>query len=797
MQPGPRSRNGSGESGSSNWSIHKAASKGNVERVQAAVSADKSTVNTLDANGATPLHHACYRGYVAVCQVLLDNGAQVDREDKDHCTSLHNAVFMGKLDCAKLLIEKGANVDHRDVDNATPLHKAVFKGKLDCVVLLIQNKSSINSVDNDGITALQKATYQDQVECLKHLLNAGASITDTDHNGSTALHKAAFNGSALCVEELIKRGANVNVKDKEDTTPLHNAVYKGNTTAVRLLIDSKADINCCTSRYRSTPLHFAAFNGHLDCIKILLEKGAQVDVVDAKGMTPLHYAIKREHINCIEFLLAMGANPEARDTKHRSWRDMGPSRTVSSMMNDHSDLKGNPAVSPAATDSQSSQDRPKSPDPMSPKTPTGPLSPPMTIPMKTPNVGNSKRNSARSPDSLRNSSNMKNEVEDSVPKLSKSLSNGSNSSSSNLGNPNLDTANNRKNPRVPALGNAGNTDSSQIEPDQEEDKEFEKWGHIDRNGFLITDEHQRISPEQDKIEMRRALKWNTTFSNWETIMAKNKRKISSRCEKGIPARVRGQAWKLLAKSTPELLQWRATVDYKELLLQETSDDGQILKDLNRTFPKNILLMQKGGRDTLHNVLRANAVFNKDIGYCQGMGFVTGLLLMYMDEEDAFWTLVQLCSQYDMADVWRECFPGLKKCFWVLQSLLESNVPRLHEYMKLKDLRPSMYSTQWFLTLYIYNFPFPLVLRIWDILLFEGFYFMYAVALAIFKIYEEQLLKMEFEELFAFLTFSDQQAKRDLDVELVLRTANVLKKKVKKFVKVKEKEYQPPPPTPKK
>lgn len=30
-----------------------------------------------------------------------------------------------------------------------------------------------------------------------------------------------------------------------------------------------------------------------------------------------------------------------------------------------------------------------------------------------------------------------------------------------------------------------------------------------------------------------------------------------------------------------------------------------------------------------------------VGYVQGMGFIAGLLLLYMNEEDTFWTLVAL------------------------------------------------------------------------------------------------------------------------------------------------------------
>lgn len=34
---------------------------------------------------------------------------------------------------------------------------------------------------------------------------------------------------------------------------------------------------------------------------------------------------------------------------------------------------------------------------------------------------------------------------------------------------------------------------------------------------------------------------------------------------------------------------------------------------------------------------------QEVGYCQGMSQITALLLMYMNEEDAFWALVKLLS----------------------------------------------------------------------------------------------------------------------------------------------------------
>ena len=43
------------------------------------------------------------------------------------------------------------------------------------------------------------------------------------------------------------------------------------------------------------------------------------------------------------------------------------------------------------------------------------------------------------------------------------------------------------------------------------------------------------------------------------------------------------------------------------------------------------------------VLAAYSMYNMEVGYCQGMSVLAGLLLLYMDEEDAFWGLSVLLA----------------------------------------------------------------------------------------------------------------------------------------------------------
>lgn len=42
-------------------------------------------------------------------------------------------------------------------------------------------------------------------------------------------------------------------------------------------------------------------------------------------------------------------------------------------------------------------------------------------------------------------------------------------------------------------------------------------------------------------------------------------------------------------------------------------------------------------------IKVTALCLQEVGYCQGMSQITALLLIYMNEEDAFWALVKLLS----------------------------------------------------------------------------------------------------------------------------------------------------------
>lgn len=71
---------------------------------------------------------------------------------------------------------------------------------------------------------------------------------------------------------------------------------------------------------------------------------------------------------------------------------------------------------------------------------------------------------------------------------------------------------------------------------------------------------------------------------------------------------------------------------------------EIGRDVNRTFPSHKQFQEGGpGQEALRRVLQRYAILDPAIGYCQGMGFLTALLLQYLHEHDAFYALVSLMN----------------------------------------------------------------------------------------------------------------------------------------------------------
>lgn len=111
-------------------------------------------------------------------------------------------------------------------------------------------------------------------------------------------------------------------------------------------------------------------------------------------------------------------------------------------------------------------------------------------------------------------------------------------------------------------------------------------------------------------------------------------------------------------------------------------------------------------------------------------------------------------------------PGLNRAFYIHLSLLKKYMPKLFAHLNEMNFMPQTYGSQWFMTIFACNFPFPCIVRIWDIFMVEGRKILYRVALAVFKLNMATILSKEMEGVFECL----RVFQKDCQPELLIKTA---------------------------
>ncbi|CAL0300451.1 unnamed protein product [Lupinus luteus] len=166
--------------------------------------------------------------------------------------------------------------------------------------------------------------------------------------------------------------------------------------------------------------------------------------------------------------------------------------------------------------------------------------------------------------------------------------------------------------------------------------------------------------------------------------------------------------------------------------------GQIEKDLHRTFPGHPAL-DEDGRNALRRLLTAYARHNPSVGYCQAMNFFAGLLLLLMSEENAFWTLMGILDDY-FDGYYSEEMLESRVDQLVFEELVREKFPKLANHLDYLGVQVAWVTGPWFLSIFVNMLPWESVLRVWDVLLFEGNRVMlFKTAVALMELYGPALV----------------------------------------------------------
>mmetsp|Transcript_14559 Transcript_14559/g.14654 ORF Transcript_14559/g.14654 Transcript_14559/m.14654 type:complete len:115 (+) Transcript_14559:450-794(+) len=95
---------------------------------------------------------------------------------------------------------------------------------------------------------------------------------------------------------------------------------------------------------------------------------------------------------------------------------------------------------------------------------------------------------------------------------------------------------------------------------------------------------------------------------------------------------------------------------------------------------------------LKNILKTYALYNPEIGYCQGMNYIAGTLyLQVQNEEIAFKCLVSMIERFEMSELFIHSLPKLKQFFYQLDRLVGILLPEVNESFKEVGLSSAHFS----------------------------------------------------------------------------------------------------------
>ncbi|WP_371253877.1 ankyrin repeat domain-containing protein [Orientia tsutsugamushi] len=274
------------------------------------------------------LYHSVADGDIKNVENLLaqDNASNIinalyDGSEFEHGSALHKAISRRDINMATLLLNNGANVNIQNKYGKTPLHSAIlFNSHIDMLRLLLNNGADVNLPDMHDTSPLHYIIKVSScsINRIQLLLDNGGNINLQDNNGETILHTSASYNRRDIVEFLLNNNADVNIKNKGDKTPVHLAAQSSNQCILQLLLDRYPDMVNLQDNDGNTALHLVVKSyleilsggphillefreniddrnkrliDTLDVLDTLLNMGSDLNIKDNDGQTALHLAV--------------------------------------------------------------------------------------------------------------------------------------------------------------------------------------------------------------------------------------------------------------------------------------------------------------------------------------------------------------------------------------------------------------------------------------------------------------------------------------------------------------------------
>merc|ERR1712232_629351 len=217
---------------------------GSLAEVRSVLDMKASPTSVLIPRGQNLVFYAATResGAYEVCKLLVERHVPADLVDQQmQQTALFFAVRTspelqgvegGGPQCAAYLIEQGCDVNHQDRQQQTALFYAARRRSSDCLDLLLQKQADVNLRDRGQLSAVTYALLANSLPCLQALITAGADVVSPAIQGVSTL---CFCRDPAAVKIILDCECDVNQKDDLGKSPVCAAAQTGSVSVVQAM----------------------------------------------------------------------------------------------------------------------------------------------------------------------------------------------------------------------------------------------------------------------------------------------------------------------------------------------------------------------------------------------------------------------------------------------------------------------------------------------------------------------------------------------------------------------------------
>ena len=253
--------------------------------------------------------------------------------------------------------------------------------------------------------------------------------------------------------------------------------------------------------------------------------------------------------------------------------------------------------------------------------------------------------------------------------------------------------------------------------------------------------------------------------------------------------------KLLSTVKNELIQYKIDKNPYESILHLSENEKEknkrlkqfceeIERDITRTFYTKKFL-EGNGNEQLKNILTAMAFIRPEIGYCQGMNFIVGALINFIDSEKiSFWIFLSFIDDLELNLLFLKNMPDYSIRIYQLNYYIKKYFPELDNHLKKVQIHPDLFFSKWILTIFSSYLPFNILYKVWDVFIIDKWKAIFKFSLIFLYLMQKDLLKMDLNSFSKYLRTKKQQVD-DVDFKDIIKHYNNFKVTNKKLFELRE------------